>query len=394
MSTKDYLEKDYYQALGVASDASAADIKKAYRKLARQYHPDANPGDAAAESRFKEVSEAHDVLSNADRRKEYDETRSLFAGGGGSGGLGGFAGFPSGGAGSSTPFTFGDIFSGAGDATRQTGSFGDLFGGLFGGRNARRTGAEPMRGTDVEAELTLRFDDAVSGLIAPLELSSPHTCATCQGSGARPGTTPRTCPNCGGTGFATRNQGAFAFSEPCRDCRGTGKFVDDPCPDCGGTGAVTGVRHLTVRIPAGVKDGQRIRIPGKGAPGGPGGQPGDLYVRVHVATHPLFGRDGDNLTLTLPISFTESALGATVRVPTMRGVVSLKLPPGTQSGKTFRVRGRGMSTRSRTGDLLVTVEVAVPRDLSDDAKRALRSFAASDTADPRPRVTAEVNKNG
>ncbi|HVX42755.1 MAG TPA: DnaJ C-terminal domain-containing protein, partial [Mycobacteriales bacterium] len=310
MSTKDYLEKDYYAALGVAKDASSADIKKAYRALARKLHPDANPGDAKAEARFKEVSEAYDVLSNPTRRKEYDEARSLF--GSGLGGLGG-GNFPSGGG---TTFDFGDIFSQAG-ARAGSGGLGDMLGGLFGGgrANTRRGTRTSRRGADVETELTLDFEEAVRGMTVPLKLSSPHACTTCHGSGARPGTTPRPCPSCAGSGFVTRNQGAFAFSEPCRECRGRGQIVDDPCPDCAGSGVQTGVREITVRIPPGVKDGQKIRIPGRGAPGEQGGPAGDLMVLVHVRPHALFGRKGDNLTLTLPVSFPEAALGATVRVP-------------------------------------------------------------------------------
>lgn len=386
MSTKDFLEKDYYAALGVAKDASSADIKKAYRALARKLHPDANPGDAKAEARFKEVSEAYDVLSNPTRRKEYDDARSLFSGGG-FGGLGG-GNFPSGGSGS---FDFGDIFSQAGARAGAGGGLGDMLGGLFGGGRTNRRGTRTSRrGADVETELTLDFDEAVRGMTVPLKLSSPHACATCHGNGARPGTTPRTCPSCAGSGFVTRNQGAFAFSEPCRDCRGRGQIVDEPCPDCAGSGVQTGVREITVRIPAGVKDGQKIRIPGRGAPGDQGGPAGDLLVLVHVRAHALFGRSGDNLTLTLPVSFPEAALGATVRVPTLDGAVSLKVPAGTANGRTFRVKGKGVQRKGTTGDLLVTVEVAVPTKLNDAAREALAAYAKAHPEDPRPTVSARV----
>ena len=393
MSTKDFLEKDYYKALGVAKDASAADIKKAYRKLARELHPDTNPGDVKAEARFKEVSEAYGVLSDESRRREYDEARSLF----GTGGMpGGFRPGPGGG----TTFDLNDLF-GQG-ATRANpgaaGGLGDLFGGLFGGGGraggARpgRTAAGAARGADVETEVTLDFPVAVHGVTVPLQLASPASCRTCGGNGARPGSTPRQCPACLGVGLVNRNQGAFAFSEPCRDCRGTGSVIDDPCPDCRGTGVTTQTRTITVKIPAGVSDGQRIKLSGKGVPGPRGGPAGDLFVRVHVRQHELFGRQGDDLTLTLPVTFPEAALGTTVRVPTMDGAVTLKIPAGTASGRTFRVRGRGVPRRSGgAGDLLITAEVAVPKNLPADAREALEKYAAAQPDDPRPHVTAAVD---
>ncbi len=391
MSTKDFLEKDYYAALGVTKDASQADIKKAYRKLARELHPDKNPGDAKAETRFKEVSEAHGVLSDEKRRKEYDDARSLF-------GAGGFpsGGFPNGTAGGTggAPFDFGDLFSGAGTASSSGGGggIGDVLGGLFGGRGGTRTRTRPARGNDLETEVTLDFDEAVAGVTVPLRLSSPHTCPTCHGNGAKPGTTPHTCPVCGGIGLTTRNQGAFAFSEPCRECRGTGQIIDDPCPECKGSGMVTGTRTITVRIPAGVKDAQRIRVAGRGLPGERGGPAGDLFVVVHVRRHNLFGRSGDNLTLTLPVTFPEAALGTTVKVPTLDGSVSLKLPSGTANGRTFRVKGKGVTGKSGAGDLLVTVQVAVPKKLSKGAKEALAAYAEAQPDDPRPHVTSRVSE--
>jgi molecular chaperone DnaJ len=395
VSTKDFLEKDYYKALGVAKDASQADIKKAYRKLARELHPDKNPGDAKAEARFKEVSEAYGVLSDETRRREYDEARSLFGGGMPGGGFpGGFR--PGGGAGSNTTFDLNDLFGqGATRANPGTGGLGDLFGGLFGGRGAgARTGRSTAasRGADVETEVTLDFPEAVHGVTVPLQLASPAACRTCGGNGARPGSAPRQCPNCLGTGLVTRNQGAFAFSEPCRECRGTGSIIDDPCPDCRGSGVTTQTRTITVKIPAGVADGQRIRLAGKGVPGERGGPAGDLYVRVHVRAHELFGRKGDDLTLTLPVTFPEATLGTTVRVPTMDGAVTLKIPAGTASGRTFRVRGRGVPKRSGgAGDLLVTAEVAVPKNLSADAREALEKYVAAQPDDPRPQITAVVD---
>lgn len=397
MSTRDYMEKDYYKELGVAKSASSAEIKKAYRKLARQLHPDANPGDAKAEERFKAVSEAYDVLSDDKTRKEYDEARSLFGGVGGFPGGFGRAGTGTG-AGGGTPggatYDFGDLFGGGGGA-QQTGSFSDVLGGLFGNRGGRtsRT-AGPVRGADVETEATLAFLEAVRGVTVPLRLASPHSCPVCHGTGARPGSVPRTCPTCHGAGVTTRNQGAFAFSEPCRDCRGTGRIIDDPCPECAGSGVTNATHTIQVRVPAGVKDGQRIRIAGRGSPGEAGGRAGDLYLLVHVRPHPIFGRSGDNLTLTVPVSFPEAALGSKVRVPTLDGSVSLKLPAGTSSGRVLRVKGKGVHSRSRTGDLLVTVEVAVPTKLSADAKAALHAYAKAEPDDPRPTLTSWVGSHG
>ena len=390
MSTKDYIEKDYYKALGVAQDASASDIKKTYRKLAQQLHPDKNPGDAAAEGRFKEISEAYDVLSDPAKRKEYDEARTLFAGGGAGGGFpGGFGGS----GGRSTSFDMSDLFGGAGGASGS--NLGDLFDGLFGSgagssRGGRSTSAGPRRGQDVTAEMTLDFDEAVRGTTLPLKLSSPGVCDTCHGNGARPGTSPRICSTCGGSGSTTVNQGGFGFSEPCRECRGSGRLVDDPCPECRGTGSTTKTRTITVRIPTGVRDGSRIRLTGKGSPGANGGPAGDLYVTVHVRPHAMFGRTGDDLTLTVPLSFVEATLGTTLRVPTLDGSVALKVAPGTPSGRTLRVRGRGVPKASGAGDLLVTVEVAVPQKVTDDARAALAAFAAAQPDDPRPQITAAL----
>ena len=388
MSARDWIEKDFYAELGVPSDASDADIKKAYRKLARELHPDANPGDTRAEARFKAVSEAYGVLSDPEKRRQYDEARQLFAGGGFRPGAGGFGGF-------GTPgeaFDFGDLFGQAGAA--GGGGLGDLLGGIFGGRGAgpRTNSSRPRRGADVETEVRIDFAESVRGATVPLRLSSPATCGTCRGSGARPGTAPRPCLYCGGSGLISRSQGAFAFSEPCRECRGSGRIVDDPCPECGGDGASTRTRTLTVRIPAGVADGQRIRLAGQGEPGRHGAPAGDLFVRVHVAPHRIFGRserNPDDLTITVPVTFPELALGATITVPTLDGKVSLRVPPGTASGRTLRVRGKGITRANGTaGDLLATVQVVVPSQLDAEARKALQAYAAA-TADHDPR--AELN---
>jgi molecular chaperone DnaJ len=393
VSARDWIDKDFYKELGVSSSASADEIKKAYRKLARELHPDANPGDAKAEARFKSVSEAYGVLSDPAKRKQYDEARSLFGSGSFRPGSGGFGGGGAGG------FDLGDLFGGGAPPTAggtAGGGLGDLLGGLFGrGRGAAggpTAANRARRGADVETDIRIDFVEAVHGATVPLRLSSPATCDTCHGSGARPGTTPRTCPTCDGNGLVTRSQGAFAFSEPCADCRGTGRIVDDPCPDCGGTGTNTKTRPLTVRIPSGVDDGQRIRVPGKGEPGGSGGPNGDLFVRVHVSPHKVFGRSGNDLTLSVPVTFPELALGTTLTVPTLddEKKVTLKVAPGTRSGRTFRVRNRGIARRDgRTGDLLVTVAVEVPSKLTDKAATALAEYVDA-TKDHDPRT--ELNR--
>ncbi|HET9171558.1 MAG TPA: molecular chaperone DnaJ [Actinospica sp.] len=374
MSTKDYVEKDYYKVLGVAKDATTADIKKSYRKLARQYHPDANKGDAKAEEKFKEISEAYDVLSDDKRRKEYDEARSLFGGGFRPPGGGGF------------PFDLGDLLNNQGGGA--SGGLGDILGGLF---NRGRTPGQPgptgtagtgRRGADIESEASISFMQSIDGVTIPLRMTSEQPCRSCSGTGAKAGTTPRVCPTCSGTGQTSSNQGGFAFSEPCRECKGRGLVVDTPCPTCNGSGRAASTRTLQARIPSGVKDGQRIRLKGKGAPGERGGPAGDLYVVVHVKPHPVFGREGDNLTVTVPVTFPEAVLGADIKVPVLGGMpVTVKLPAGSANGRTMRVRGKGAPLRDGgRGDLLVTFEVAVPVQLSDEARTALESFRSA-TAD-------------
>jgi molecular chaperone DnaJ len=365
---REWFEKDYYRILGVSDSATAKEIKSAYRKLSRQYHPDANPGDANAEERFKEISAAYDVIGDEARRKEYDEVRRL----GPMGGMGGGA------PGGPTSFRFDNL--------------SDMLGGLFGrarggapgaGTTARGTG--PHRGQDLEAELHLDFEDAVRGLTTTLHLTSEAVCSTCHGSGAKPGSSPRQCTQCEGRGVLDDNQGFFSFSTPCPMCAGRGYLIDDPCTTCVGTGIEHRPREVKVRIPAGVEDGQRIRLRGRGGPGRNGGPPGDLYVTCRVNPHQLFNRRGSDITLTVPVTFPELALGTDLTVPTLDGsTVRLRVPPGTKSGRTFRVKDRGVTNKKGTGDLLVTVEVAVPQKLSAAERKAVEALAAaSDGVSPR-----------
>ncbi len=372
MTNADWATKDFYQVLGVDKDADAAAIKKAYRKLARANHPDSHPGNKAAEDRFKAIAEAYDVVGDPEKRKQYDDLRA---------GVGSFGPFTTGGSGT-PPFDFNDVFGGR---TEGAGGLGDLFGGMFGGGGGggttRTRTSAPRRGADLETDATIGFADSIEGVTVSLRLSSDAPCPDCSGTGARSGTLPRVCPDCEGVGMrAASVGGAFTMNETCPTCRGRGLVVDDPCPTCHGSGRGLSNRTISARIPPGVKDGQRIRLRGKGAAGERGGPAGDLFVNVKVAPHPLFGRKGDNLTLTVPVSFDEAALGAEIKVPTLGGApVTLKVPPGTPNGRSFRVRGRGVPRTSgpakgSTGDLLVTVEVQVPAVLNAKARDAVQAY--------------------
>ena len=385
MAQREWVEKDFYKELGVSPDASQDEIKRVARKLLAENHPDRNPDNKPAEDRYKAVSEAKEVLTDPAKRKEYDETRRLFAGGGfgrrfnGGDFTGGF-----GVGGDGAEFNLNDLF----DAAGRTGgtNIGDLFGGLF-GRGAPPRPSRPRRGNDLETEAELSFLEATKGVAMPLRLTSPAPCTNCHGSGARPGTSPKVCPTCNGSGVINRNQGAFGFSEPCTDCRGSGSIIEHPCDECKGTGVTTRTRTINVRIPPGVEDGQRIRLAGQGEAGLRGAPSGDLYVTVHVRPDKVFGRDGDDLTVTVPVSFTELALGTTLSVPTLDGKVGVRVPKGTTDGRILRVRGRGVPKRSGgQGDLLVTVKVAVPSNLEGAAKEALESYAVAERSsgfDPR-----------
>mgnify|MGYP001829044816 CR=1 FL=1 len=370
---REWFDTDYYEVLGVAADASDKEITKAYRKLARRLHPDQNPDDAAAEERFKAVSGAYDVLGDDAKREKYDEVRRLgpMAGGRGAGGPGGFS------------FNVGDMRSSMGGA-----DISDLLGQMFGGGRTASGGVGPQRGADVTAQLSMDFADAINGLATTLYLTTDAPCSTCAGSGARPGTTPTRCGVCGGRGVVDDNQGLFSLSSPCRACKGSGSIINDPCDTCHGSGVERRPREVKTRIPAGVSDGQTIRLKGRGAPGRNGGPAGDLLVEIHVTPDPMFGRSGRNLTTTVPVEFTTAALGGVVDVPTLDGsTVGLKLRPGTQSGSRHRVKGKGVppagKSRPEAGDLIVTVEVAVPTELSEEQRSAIEALAAATTVKAR-----------
>lgn len=384
MAHSEWAEKDYYKDLGVSSTASAEEIKKAYRKIARENHPDANPGDTAAEERFKQASEAYSVVGDKEKRAEYDELKRMLA----SGAYSGFGG---------SGFNVSDLFGN--DAT--SGGFGDVFSGLFGddptagasrsrfggrgGRSGRRT--QRSRGADVETELTLEFREATKGVTVPIRLTKPEPCENCHGSGAKAGTSPQNCATCSGSGMVSENRGSFGFSRPCADCSGTGSVIKDKCPDCSGTGRTTQSRTITVRVPAGVVDGQKVRLAGQGSAGQRGKPAGDLFVTVHVKPDKVFSRDGDDLKLTVPVSYPELVLGGAVTVPTLASKVRVRIPAGTQDGTTLRVRGHGVNKRNgASGDLLVTVKVAVPRNLDEGAMSALRKYSEEEKRsgfDPR-----------
>jgi molecular chaperone DnaJ len=361
---------DYYKVLGVAKGASDEEIKKAYRKLARQYHPDRNAGDKKAEERFKEISQAHDVLSDPEKRKAYDR-------GGG-------------------PFGFG--MPGGFDAGNFSGNFGDIISDLFGrgGNAAGRGGAggvrpgqpRQARGRDLETEVSLSFDQAVAGAQVPLAVPTSQPCPTCHGSGAKPGTVPRVCPVCNGRGLESQSQGIFSMSQPCSNCHGSGTVIDDPCPTCNGTGAQRSVRRMRVNIPAGVRDGSRIRLAGKGEPGLRGADPGDLYVITRVAESSVFRRVGENLEVEVPLSIPEALQGAVIEVPTLNGAKRLRVSPGTKHGTVQRLRGEGpqrLGGKGR-GDIHYRFVIDVPASLSPEQSDAVAKLSAVMNGNPRARL--------
>jgi molecular chaperone DnaJ len=351
--------RDFYDVLGVTKKASGDEIKKAYRKLARQYHPDRNPGDEAAEERFKEVQEAYDTLSDPEKRKQYD-----------AGGV--FAGFGRGGGG------------GPGFAS----DLGDIFSSFFG--RGRGGAPPPVRGRDLETDVHLSFQQAMEGAQVPVTVTKAAACATCGGTGAAPGTSPIVCPRCGGRGVDSQSQGLFSISQPCPQCGGQGQIIEHPCETCGGSGLTAQRKRYRVNIPAGVRDGTRIRLAGKGEDGPRGGQPGDLYVTTRVAPSPVFKHRKDgNLEVTLPITIAEAIQGATVEVPTLRGTKRIRVPAGTQHGTVQRLRGEGPPKpggRGR-GDIYYRLEIEIPRDLTREQKNALEALTASlNDHDPRERL--------
>jgi molecular chaperone DnaJ len=368
----DWASKDFYKVLGVGKNASSADIKKAYRKLARENHPDSNPGDAKKHETFKAVAEAYDVLGDLEKRKAYDDFRSQVSSGPFPSGFGGGGFRPPGG------FDIDDVIRG------HAGGFGDIFGDFLGNATRRgqanQTRPRPVRGADLESSATIGFTDSIEGVTISLRLTSDAPCPECKGTGGKPGTKPHICSTCEGAGFIVSGVGgAFSLNETCPACHGRQLVYDEPCPSCHGSGRGSSARTIQARIPAGVKDGQRIRLRGKGGPGENGGPHGDLFVTVKVTPHRLFGRKDDNLTIDVPISFDEAALGADVKIPTLGGApVTLKLPPGTPNGRTFRVRGRGAKKKDGTnGDLLATVQVQVPAVLNEQAREAVAAYRAA-----------------
>lgn len=349
-------KRDYYEVLGVARDASEADLKKAYRRLAMKFHPDRNPGDASAEEKFKEISEAYEVLADPERRGAYD--RFGHAGVDGAAGMGG-AGF--------------------GGATSFSDVFADVFGDIFGGGRPGGGGPRVHRGADLQYTLELDLEQAVRGDSVSIRVPTLVSCGDCDGSGAAPGSSPVTCPDCGGMGQIRVSQGFFTLQQTCPRCRGTGKMISDPCRGCGGRGVKEETRTLSVKVPAGVDTGDRIRLAGEGEAGPNGGPPGDLYVQIAVREHPIFSREGRHLYCEVPISFPDAALGGELEIPTLEGRVKLKIPAETQSGRLFRLRGKGVRPvrGGEVGDLLCRVVVETPVDLTSKQKALLEEFRAS-----------------
>jgi molecular chaperone DnaJ len=356
--------RDPYDVLGVSKSASDDEIKKAYRKLARELHPDRNPDDASAEERFKDVQAAYDILSDPEKRQAYDRFGAAGPAGQGFG--------PEG-----VRWENVDL----GDLSDILGSFGSFFG--RGQQRASRP--RPERGADLESRVRISFEDALGGVQIRVPVEVQTACHVCGGSGAEPGTAPRTCPDCQGSGVISDSQGLFALSHPCTRCRGNGVIVEKPCKNCRGTGRERVTRRYQVRVPAGAKDGTRIRLKGKGEPGGAGGPPGDLFVRVEVEPSPLYERRGSDLVLEVPVTYPEAALGASVEIPTPDGPVALKVPPGSESGKLLRVKGRGAPKLNGggRGDLLARLVVTVPKKLTKAEKEALEAYRSASREQPR-----------
>jgi len=408
-------KKDYYETLGVKKSASAEDIRKAFRKLARKYHPDVNPGDKSAEEKFKSISEANEVLSDPKKRKIYDQvgfysdnidpaTAEAYAragaqGGGGGGFPGGFPGAAGQGGGQGVPFDFGgfdfsDFVNNAGRGSQRSsgsGSFRDIFSGIFGGgRGAAQTEEGPEPGTDLEYQINVPFWTAIRGGVIRLNITRQDVCSQCHGQGEIE--SPGKCPECGGTGQITQTGGRMKFNVQCPRCHGTGKNLTT-CPTCHGEGTVNKTEPLEVRIKPGTRDGQRIRLPGKGNAGAHSGSPGDLYVIIRIEPHPIFRREGDDIYLTVPVNATEAALGAKIEVPTIDGRALLKIPPGTQSGQKLRLREKGVPSATREGargDEIVEITVHVPMPRDERTKELLRELAKLNPEDPRADLWTKV----
>jgi molecular chaperone DnaJ len=365
---------DYYKILGVAKNASDEEIKKSYRKLARKYHPDANPGDKTAEERFKQISQAHDVLSDPDKRKDYDRG-GVFAGLGGNGAQG------------FDPSAFTGAFTGGG------GGLGDILSGLFGGAAGKgpaqagsgRPNHPPAKGADLESEVTLSFAQAIKGTQVQITVPTSTPCPTCHGSGAKPGTSPKVCPVCNGRGTEPQNEGLFSISQPCSRCKGSGTIIEDPCPTCKGSGTQRGSKRVRANIPAGVRDGSRIKLAGKGDPGVRGMQPGDLYVVTRVQPSKVFKWAGDNLEVEVPLTVGEAIHGGIIEVPTLDGRKRLKVPAGTTHGTVQRLRGEGpqlLKSRGR-GDLRYRFVIDIPKDLTDEQNQLVERLSQTFESDPR-----------
>jgi len=406
-------KKDYYELLGVKKSASAEDIRKAFRKLARKYHPDVNPGDKAAEEKFKAMSEANDVLSDPKKRKIYDQlgfysdnidpaAADAYARGGptGAGGFGGFPGGQPAGAGGQganfdfSGFDFSDMFEGGGASRRAGGSgsggFRDIFSGIFGGRGGAAAAEGPEPGSDLEYQVNVPFWTAIRGGVMRLNITRRHVCGNCHGNGYIE--SPGKCPECGGTGQITQTGGRMKFNVPCPRCHGTGKNIST-CPVCHGEGTVERTEPLEVRIKAGTRDGQRIRLPGKGNAGVHGGPAGDLYVIIRAGEHPVFHREGDDIRITVPVTATEAALGSKIEVPTIDGRTLLKIPPGTQSGQKLRLREKGVPSATKEGargDEIVEVKLTVPTPRDERTKELLRELAKLNPEDPRAELWKEI----
>jgi molecular chaperone DnaJ len=406
-------KKDYYEILGVKKSASADDIRKAFKKLARKYHPDVNPGDKAAEEKFKALSEANEVLSDPKKRKIYDQVgfysdnidpataeayaRAGQSGGGFSGGgfPGGFPGGAQGGQG--VPFDFGgfdfsDLADSAGRGQRggSGSSFRDIFGSIFGGGRGAAAEEGPEPGSDLEYQVNVPFWTAIRGGVMRLNITRQEVCSNCHGQGSTE--SPGKCPECGGSGQITQTGGRMKFNVQCPRCHGTGKNLTT-CPTCHGEGTVSKTEPLEVRIKAGTRDGQRIRLPGKGNAGSHSGTPGDLYAIIRTEPHPVFRRDGDDIYLTVPVNATEAALGAKIEVPTIDGRALLKIPPGTQSGQKLRLREKGVPSATREGmrgDEIIDITVSVPMPRDERTKELLRELAKLNPEDPRAELWSKV----